>query len=267
MKTLLLLLVCCLSVNLIASPQDSIGVKRVANRLFIRHKVVKKETAYSISVKYKTHLDTLYQLNPGMKSLKIGDVVLIPVQEKQDTARISATVEQAHANADAIQASPVLRHRVQPGETLGAIASMYKITPADLTKWNQIRDGRPVAGQWLIVNAAAARLPYLPWNKPTANNQTDTFNLAWDNSWEEITESGLAQTGDRVVVKNFPEGGLISITHLESGKQILLQALPVGDTTFDSECILQLPKETAARLGEMKRERMLVQLKYIVIKP
>ncbi len=76
------------------------------------HTVVPKETFYSLSRTYDITVDEIRASNPGTESLKIGDVMKIPVGEKQTTA-----------------VSGIFRkHKVVSEDTLYSIARKYGVS-------------------------------------------------------------------------------------------------------------------------------------------
>ncbi|MFA6261796.1 MAG: LysM peptidoglycan-binding domain-containing protein [Bacteroidia bacterium] len=270
MKGIVLILFLLTGLFVQAAPLDSIGVRKINGKTFIRHQVIKKETAFAISQRYKVHLDTLYALNPGMKSLKVGEIVLVPTANVEPIREQVDTRDQAHANADAVVNSPAMKHRVAPGETLNKIAQLYAVQVIDLQKWNNLKEGRIEPGQWLVVNAAAAIVPYKPWNR---NKETipDSINtLVLDPSVDEVTELGIARVVNQVKharVKGLPEGGFVLISNVENSKQVIIKADKADGKSTEEGIIIYLSQDVANQLGGDRHGLMLVGLRYLIVQP
>jgi LysM repeat protein len=64
-----------------------------------------------------------------------------------------------------------IQHRIEPGQTLEAIAKMYEVSVSDLKKWNNLRTSRIVAGQTLnIYDKPVERATIIPSPKPSTGN-------------------------------------------------------------------------------------------------
>ena len=102
-----------------------------------KHQVVAGETVYSISKMYKVSPDEIYKLNPDIKNgIKENSFVLLPK---------SATI------------SKVLKHSVEPKETLYSISKKYNITVSDIENWNQaILQNGLKTGQEIFVSKPSA---------------------------------------------------------------------------------------------------------------
>ena len=96
------------------------GFAQTARRMR-EHEVQREETVYSISRKYNTSVERIYELNPwAKKQIKVGDRLLIPT----DTATPTRVQERIH------------KHRVEAGETLYRITKIYGIELSDLLRAN-----------------------------------------------------------------------------------------------------------------------------------
>ena len=112
------------------------------------HKVKSGETLSMIARKYKTSIDELIRLNPeAKKGLKAGATLQLPA-ESADAGEVSKAV----VGADKL-------HKVVSGESLSRIAKKYKVSIADLEKWNNMRASDLKAGQELRVSGPAEMEP------------------------------------------------------------------------------------------------------------
>ena len=83
------------------------------------HIVEKGETVYSISKKYNTSEETIYQLNPDVRHvIKTGMVLILPIDGEEVTISTK-------------------KHRVKRRESLKSIALKYNITEDLLKKYNK----------------------------------------------------------------------------------------------------------------------------------
>ena len=143
-------------------PVDSVGVVTQQGARFIKHQVVAKENIYSVSRKYQVPVGKITQANPGLKSLIVGQVILVPVIAAKQTAKITKNP----TNSGLVRAgktpvkikTPVLFdehgngvHKVDTKQTLYSIANMYGVSMADIKKWNNLPDNNVHDNQTLIV--------------------------------------------------------------------------------------------------------------------
>lgn len=90
------------------------------------HIVEKGETVYSISKKYNTSEETIYQLNPDVRHvIKTGMVLILPIDGEEVTISTK-------------------KHRVKRRESLKSIALKYNITEDLLKKYNKYLYARDV---------------------------------------------------------------------------------------------------------------------------
>lgn len=103
------------------------------------HMVVEGQTLYCISVKYKTSVAALRELN----NLTVNDGIS-PDQKLM--------VQKAKANAQTIpQAGQATSHTVQTGETLYSISRQNGVSVSDLRLWNELDGNNLEVGQRLKV--------------------------------------------------------------------------------------------------------------------
>lgn len=270
MKGIALILFLFAGLFIHAAPRDSVGVRKINGRTFIQHQVLRKETIYAISQRYKVHPDSLYAFNPRMKTLKVGDIVLVPSSSMEPIRAQVDTRDQAHANADAAVNSPVMKHRVAPGETLGKIAQWYAVQVNDLQKWNNLKEGRIEPGQWLVVNASAAIVPYKAWNRNKETTPDSVNSLVVDPTVDEVTELGTARVDSKVkhaLVKGMPEGGFVLISNVENNKQVIIRADKADGKTTEEGIVIYISQDVANQLGGDRHGLMLVGLRYLIVQP
>ncbi|MBL7811192.1 MAG: LysM peptidoglycan-binding domain-containing protein [Bacteroidetes bacterium] len=153
MKKYLAALLCSLSLNLVARviPPDSPVTRVVNGKTYIVHTVVRGETLYKISARYKCTVGELQKLNKNTATLKVGSELLIPmgaatVVPVQPAPEVKETPEPATPAATRL-------HTIVRGETLSKIARNYGTTVAEIKKLNGLPNENIKVGQVLKVPA------------------------------------------------------------------------------------------------------------------
>jgi LysM repeat protein len=160
-----------LSISISAAPLDSIGVKKIDNKLHVRYLVSPGETIYGISTKFGVSVSDLMEINPELENgLKVGQVINIPY------------------NPEAIKVNKkyddnTIVHKVQPGETFYSLSKKYNTTVDELMKLNNIQ---LKAGQEIVVG-------YKNQNQDLAstknNNSSTSSNTQTTNSSQSSNNS------------------------------------------------------------------------------
>ncbi|MCC6818306.1 MAG: LysM peptidoglycan-binding domain-containing protein, partial [Bacteroidia bacterium] len=155
MKKLLILCFLAFSINAIASPQDSIGIKVVDGKTYIMHKVTKGEGVYSISRRYGVSASDIYEANEGSEqSIKIDQVLLIPKAIPQNGTKPNNT-----PSTTTTTKKEKIYHTVSSGQTLSAIARQYHTTVAEIKSLNKLSSDNIRLGQKLIVGEKTITVP------------------------------------------------------------------------------------------------------------
>ncbi len=130
------------------------------------YKVKRGDTLTQIAGRYGTTAEELMRLN-GLKSarnLRAGKSIRVYNEEVVRTASPARTAEAA----DARTATQATYYKVQKGDTLGEIASRYRVDVQDLMRWNGLASAKALrAGQNLRVSDNA---PVQAAAKPTAKS-------------------------------------------------------------------------------------------------
>jgi LysM repeat protein len=114
---------------------------------YIYHKVVKGETVYSITKKYKIDEKKFVTYNPTINSgLKEGDYVIIAEKKKSNNAVFHITPS---SNSNVASES----YTVQQGETLYGISKKLNVSQEDVLKWNPAVKEGISTGQVLNINS------------------------------------------------------------------------------------------------------------------
>ena len=131
------------------------------------HTVEPKENLYSVARRFKLRPADLIAWNelPANPSLKIGQVLRVAAPAT-DAAPATTPATKPAATPAAPTARPasavpaaavpaVVRHTVQPGETLYAISRRYGVTIKQLIEWNGKPDFAVKPGEVLVVTPPA----------------------------------------------------------------------------------------------------------------
>ncbi len=127
--------------------KDSVGIENIAGKKVISHKVEPKESYYSLGRKYQVNPKEIMDYNKNI-SLQPGTIIKIPtsqnfVQEKNVVVSSSSEIQEKKVKEST--------HKVQPKETLYAIASKYNMRVDDLKLLNNLKSSSLVIGQVLKV--------------------------------------------------------------------------------------------------------------------
>lgn len=129
------------------------------------HIVRRGETLGEIAQAYGTTVARLKRLN-HLRGSMIRPRMRLVVMAAQPSGK---TVAQVDPPPVAVSASGY--HKVRSGETLIGIASFYRVTVADLRRWNKLRSNRINIGERLRVTASSA-----------SNGTTSVSDMIADNS-------------------------------------------------------------------------------------
>ncbi|MCC3160073.1 LysM peptidoglycan-binding domain-containing protein [Hymenobacter sp. 15J16-1T3B] len=195
---------CCFFLLPLAAPAhvfrpmlpDSLGVVVQQNKTFVRHRVAPGETLYGLARRYKVSVEQIMEANPGIKgALVTGQEVLIPrvravLPAASGTAAAKPAAPAASASARSLPTDAAGNHvyKVQPGQTLFAVARKFGVSASALQKYNSKQlpaNGAVKAGQTLIivpaggssapeaVAAAPAPKPAPPTARPERDDEAE----------------------------------------------------------------------------------------------
>ena len=138
MKTKIIVLLAALMwVNGLFAQAESWPKDTVDGVVVYRYTVQKSEGLYRISKNFNVSQEELVRLNPKLQTegLKLGQVILVPVKEEQPAAADSSMV----------------KHVIEPKETLYAISKRYGVSVAELQAANpEVSKNMPIGATLLI---------------------------------------------------------------------------------------------------------------------
>lgn len=117
-----------------------------------RHRVASGDTLGEIAQEYHTDVSVLRDVNDLSGNLiRVGQELVVPVAGRpRDSGRLAGRIGGS--------GEPPMRHEVQPGDSLWAIARRYDVSVDDLTAWNDIAASTTLhPGETLIVRRGGGR--------------------------------------------------------------------------------------------------------------
>lgn len=154
----------------------------------IVHKVVPKETLYSISRTYGVSTDNIREWNNlSDNALAIGQMLVIRQSSASPPARPQPV---QHEQPQAIIRSGV--HTVQQGQTLFSIARQYQVSVDDVKEWNDLDNNELKIGQTLYVarpetnSAASPESRSAPTSTPDAASSTSPSSAQSETREEPV---------------------------------------------------------------------------------
>lgn len=141
----------------------------IAGKLYYVHKVLPKQTQFSICKAYGVTEEELVAANPDLKDgLKAGSILFIPIKESVKTPEAQKTVETSADNADVAEASEdeelqtvgdgngrqierVIEHEVRWFESIQSIARKYKVKADDILAYNGLGRAESLRGKTLLI--------------------------------------------------------------------------------------------------------------------
>jgi LysM repeat protein len=139
--------------------KDSVGLKKEGGKSYVLYKVEPKQTLFSIVKRYGSSVIEFKAANPGVsESVNVGQTIRIPY--KGVVAATAPTAPKYTPTPTPVPPTPaptesvkMVSHVVESSQGLYAVATKYKVTMADLRKWNNLTTDQLAAGQVLIVDA------------------------------------------------------------------------------------------------------------------
>jgi len=161
-------------------PEVTISTEKanIAGKRYYLHKVLPKQTVFSICKAYGVTEEALSAANPDLKKegLKAGAILFVPMTDEAMKAEAAAQAEASRQtsdvkqdvkqedvkeapdegetveeNEDGPQIERVIEHQVRWFESVGSIARKYKISVAELLAYNGLTESDSVRGKTLLI--------------------------------------------------------------------------------------------------------------------
>lgn len=131
----------------------------ISGKVYWTHKVLEKQTLYSISKAYGVPSEAIMEANPTLgQGLKAGSLIFIPCDaatkvDKTDNQSVSEVKEpQTDSESVSVTVPDGYRvHTVRWFDSLGGIARKYNVDPDAISKVNHLENGRIKVRQRLLI--------------------------------------------------------------------------------------------------------------------
>lgn len=242
---------------------DSIGVENKDGKEIIIHRIVAKESYYSLGRLYQVNQKDISAFNNN-KRLKAGQTIKIPTNRDFPSAAKKQNIPQQEETA-------FTEYKVGKGETLYTIAKRFQVKVDDVIAFNNLSGKSIQPDQILripnepfqttqtetaIVEEEAIKEPSLPANRYGLTQVTDRGIGVW---MEDLnTEDGKMLA----LHKTAPVGTIIKITNPMTQRTTYAKVVgKYNDSNDTREAIIVISKATASLLGVIDK-RFLINISY-----
>lgn len=255
-----------------ATTLDSLGLKKESNKTYIVYKVVNKQTLFSILKKYNLSLTEFKQVNPEISiPVNSGEIVFIPVHYLDESTNTLLSVakpiekapEEKPSNSSAM-------HIVAAKQSLLTVANLYKVTMADLRKWNNLTSDALKEGQRLLISAPASVDKSTLMPSKTAEPVKTEADISNNDGLRKTIETGIAELIDvpdnsgkyLALHKSAPIGTLVLVKNLANNQSIWVKVIGRLPST-DGKLIIKLSPKAFERLNAVDK-RIRAEISYLV---
>jgi len=296
-----LLLFICLSTQLFSNKLDSLGLKKENNKTYIVYKIAPKQTLFSVLKRYNLSLTEFKQVNPETDiPVKPGEIVYIPLHYLEESPSILKNIDKPVAASEPEGKEKETQktstensnndniHIVLPKQGLLTIANQYKVTMAQLRKWNNLKSDRLQEGQRLIIKEPAIEpvtlaptLPAKPEKKiegkidtsiPAENSAKSAENTSTSGSEgiKKTIETGIAELIDvpdnsgkyLALHKSAPIGTLVLVKNLANNQSIWVKV--VGRLpNSDPKVVIKISPKAFEKLNAVDK-RIRAEISYLI---
>lgn len=246
---------------------DSIGVENKDGKEIVIHRLVAKESYYSLGRLYDVKPKDIITLN-GNKRLKVGDVIKVPTNRSFQS---SSTKTANLVNND----PEFIEYKVSANETLYTIAKRFQVSVDYITEFNNLKGESIKAGQVI-------RIPQGQRIQPTTTEVVVTEEVEKEFSLPpnqygltQINNQGIGvwmeglNTDDGKMLalhKTAPIGTVIKITNPMTQRTTYAKVVgKYNDSNDTRDAIIVISKATASLIGIIDK-RFLVNISYGVTK-
>ncbi|MBR1537987.1 MAG: ABC transporter substrate-binding protein, partial [Bacteroidales bacterium] len=248
----------------------------IAGKVYFLHKVLPKQTVFSICKAYGVTNEELAAANPDLKDgLKAGSILFVPVSDAlakaEEGRKPQEQVKEEESTQDRQEEEDetggrtvkrVIEHRVRWYESIGSIARKYGLSAAEILSYNGLSDSDSIRGRTLLIPvmgggdageeqgaSALAEDPVSPTVTQTSGNPEDPMTpvrkVRWFSAREPLHLALILPfnaTGGKASPSflNFYSGALMAIQEQkEKGAHLVVN---VYDLAQGADAILNDPK-------------------------
>jgi LysM repeat protein len=279
-KNLILFILFCLGItSAFGSPIDSLGLKKDNNKTYIVYKVENKQPLHSILKHFNLSLTEFKQINPEVNiPINAGEIIFIPIHYLDDATNAliapAKPLEKVVAKKqEEIKPTETGIHVVSAKQSLLTIANLYKVTMADIRKWNNLTSDVLKEGQRLLVEAPKN----LVIDKSTllgSKNDKGVEELKSDtkesDGLKKTIETGIAElievpdnSGKYLALhKSAPIGTLVLVKNLANNQSIWVKVIGRLPNS-DGKLIIKLSPKAFERLNAVDK-RIRAEISYLI---
>ena len=288
--------------------KDSVGLRKEGGKSYVLFKVEPKQTLFSIVKRYGSSVAEFKAANPGIsESVNVGQTIKIPYKGVS-VASVPATPKYtptpppvAPITPPPVESVKMVSHVVEPSQGLYAVATKYKVTMADLRKWNNLTTDQLAAGQVLIVDAReyerakkAGDLPakgevvkvedtnmgnntggsvvvQKPVEEPaTGDVKTSSETSKTSSGYRKTVETGLAELIDvedksgkyLALHRSAPTGTLVNVKNSSNGQSIWVKVIGKLPDIGSDRVIIKLSPRAFEKLNPSDK-RIRAEISYM----
>jgi LysM repeat protein len=282
--------------------KDSVGLKREGGKSYVLFKVEPKQTLFSIVKRYGSSVAEFKAANPGVsESVNVGQTIKIPYKG----ITVATSPKYTPAPPTTVPVTPpaesvkMVSHVVEGGQGLYAVATKYKVTMADLRKWNNLTTDQLTAGQVLIVDAReyerakkAGDLPAKgevvkvedtnmgqqqststtpkPVEEPVGDVKTSSETSKTSSGYRKTVETGLAELIDvedksgkyLALHRSAPAGTLVNVKNSSNGQSIWVKVIGKLPDIGSDRVIIKLSPRAFEKLNPSDK-RIRAEISYM----
>jgi LysM repeat protein len=279
-KNLILFILFCLGItSAFGSPIDSLGLKKDNNKTYIVYKVENKQPLHSILKHFNLSLTEFKQINPEVNiPINAGEIIFIPIHYLDDATNAliapAKPLEKVVAKKqEEIKPTETGIHVVSAKQSLLTIANLYKVTMADIRKWNNLTSDVLKEGQRLLIEAPKN----LVIDKSTllgSKNDKGVEELKSDtkesDGLKKTIETGIAElievpdnSGKYLALhKSAPIGTLVLVKNLANNQSIWVKVIGRLPNS-DGKLIIKLSPKAFERLNAVDK-RIRAEISYLI---
>jgi LysM repeat protein len=283
--TLLIAVLFGINLALSANSVDSLGLKKENNKTFLLFKVGPKQSLFSILKRYNLSLAEFKSANTEIEiPVKTGEIVYIPLHYLDESTTAPKVADEKVSSEKVAEAPKDAKiHVVAPKQGLLSVANLYKVTMAELRKWNNLTSDRLQEGQRLVVTDPADTKSTIAVDKTNllpAKNESKTEVAApvseapaKEKGPEDIKkkiETGIAELIDvpdnsgkfLALHRTAPIGTLVLVKNLTNNQSIWVKVigrLPNGD----GKVIIKLSPKAFEKLNAVDK-RVRAEISYLL---
>jgi LysM repeat protein len=281
--------------------KDSVGLKKEGGKSYVLFKVEPKQTLFSIVKRYGSSVAEFKAANPGVsESVNVGQTIKIPYKgiTVATSPKYTPTLPVTAPVTPPVESVKMVSHVVESGQGLYAVATKYKVTMADLRKWNNLTTDQLTAGQVLIVDAReyerakkAGDLPakgevvkvedtnmgqqsttttQKPVEEPTGDVKTSSETSKTSSGYRKTVETGLAELIDvedksgkyLALHRSAPAGTLVNVKNSSNGQSIWVKVIGKLPDIGSDRVIIKLSPRAFEKLNPSDK-RIRAEISYM----